>query len=889
MKLVTKILTMTLVSVLALSLIPIAADSPASANPTGVAWTKYTGELNMGGLKAVADSWVIKDGATYKMWFTRLTLNETATEILTRLNNLGTSDLSDFIDDILAKDLDSLLDRAATLAAADVVGLLDSVTTVIGYATSSDGINWIVQNNNVLSGGSSILSGVGTPTVVNISGTYHMWYTKGESDLTSGNWGDVLDDCDGSDTDRKSAVETVLNGVRTVIGHATSTNGGLTWVNQNNQVFPTTDGNLGASVGAPCVVYDGTYKMWYTRTESDLTISEWANALTDTGNADFDAAIGVLDGTAAVIGYATSNDGLTWNIQNSKVLPSSTPAWQSVGDPCVVKVGSTYHMWYTGASTNLTVTGVGTVWSQLLAFNFADIWTALAAKDVGDLLDAILALDLTTIKTTLSSTSTTIGYATSGNGTTWAVQNSSDLAGSTGSPWSSVGAPTVIESGGSYEMWFTEGINDLTVGKLADIYLGSDLPIGRATAAPSTPPYTPPYIPPYIPPAEEEEEVVEEILGVTYLSEDVVKNGLFLAKVTATAKDEQSWVTVPEGTTGLTAEGEPLTFISAVKMEVPPPPPPYHSMVALTYTFGPEGATFDQPVGITLTYSEAGLPADFDEEDLVIVVWDEVAGEWVKLETVVDTVNNTVTTYVTHFSTFTVLAAIAPASFQISNLTVMPDEVEIDEDVTISVLVENTGDLSGSYILLELKINSEVADTKEISLAGHGSVTVSFTISAESAGTYAISINGLTGRFTVTAPPVIEPPKPADIIVSNLSVSSSKVEPGDTVTISVLVANRGGQEGTYLIELKIDGVVVETKSVTLAAGASETVTFTTSEDMGGIYTVDIDDQSTSFTVVKPEIEKEVVGTNWPLIGGIIGGVVVIAIIVGILLWRRRRY
>jgi len=65
MKSMAKILTIILVSVLTLSLIPIAADNPVSANPTGGAWTKYTGELNMGGMKAVADSGVIKDGTTY--------------------------------------------------------------------------------------------------------------------------------------------------------------------------------------------------------------------------------------------------------------------------------------------------------------------------------------------------------------------------------------------------------------------------------------------------------------------------------------------------------------------------------------------------------------------------------------------------------------------------------------------------------------------------------------------------------------------------------------------------------------------------------------------------------------------------------------------------------
>ena len=422
--------------------------------------------------------------------------------------------------------------------------------------------------------------------------------------------------------------------------------------------------------------------------------------------------------------------------------------------------------------------------------------------------------------------------------------------------------------GATYEMWYSHIWPDVSLQELAN-----------RTAAPPAPP-----APPSAAEQEEEEEVGEEP-GVTLLPGDLVQDGEFMTEVTAEAEDAQSWVTVPEGTTGLTAEGEPLTFISVTEMEVPPPPPPDHTVVALTFTFGPEGATFDEEVAVTLTYSEAHLPVGLDENDLVIVVWDDLTGEWVELETVVDTVNNTVTTYVTHFSTFGVLAPSVPASFQISNLMVTPDEVEIGEEVTISVLVANTGDLSGTYTL-QLKINDEVVEDKQVVLAGRGSVTASKTVSGEAGGVYAVTIGGLTGRFTVTVPPVVVPPEPADISTSDLSVTPVVAETGETITISVRVANRGGQEGTHLVELKIDGVVVETERVTLAAGASQTVTFATSQDNAAMYLVDIDDLSQSFTVERPEVVPAP-GPNWPLIGGITGGVVLITTIAGILLWRRR--
>jgi len=293
-------------------------------------------------------------------------------------------------------------------------------------------------------------------------------------------------------------------------------------------------------------------------------------------------------------------------------------------------------------------------------------------------------------------------------------------------------------------------------------------------------------------------------------------------------------------------------------------------------------------VTITINYSEDDIPPGINEEDLTIAVWDDTTGQWVKLDTVVDTVNNTVTIQVTHFSVFTVLAPNPlPASFQISRLSVSPDEVEIGEHIDISVFIVNTGNVSGTY-KLELLIGDEVIQVKEVVLGGQESVTVAFNYTPETAGVFPVSINDLTGRFTVNAPPVVEPPEPADIVTSNLSVTPADVKIGETVTIRVQVANRGGEEGTYVVEIKIDGVVVETRQVTLDAEASQTLTFTTSEDSAGIYLVDIDDLSASFTVTKPVIEEEPAGTNWGLIGGIIGGVVVIAAIAVIVIMRRRR-
>jgi hypothetical protein len=123
---------------------------------------------------------------------------------------------------------------------------------------------------------------------------------------------------------------------------------------------------------------------------------------------------------------------------------------------------------------------------------------------------------------------------------------------------------------------------------------------------------------------------------------------------------------------------------------------------------------------------------------------------------------------------------------------------------------------------------------------------------------------------------------PAQFALSNLVINPSTVEVGETVTVSVDVSNSGEVEGSYAAILKINGSSEKTKEITLAGGASATVTFTASKDTAGRYDVELGDQSGEFSVSSPPA-----GLSWSVIGGIIGGVVIVGIAAAYLLMRRR--
>ena len=95
-------------------------------------------------------------------------------------------------------------------------------------------------------------------------------------------------------------------------------------------------------------------------------------------------------------------------------------------------------------------------------------------------------------------------------------------------------------------------------------------------------------------------------------------------------------------------------------------------------------------------------------------------------------------------------------------------------------------------------------------------------------------------------------PKLTDFTVSELSVSPSEVQVNDYVSIIVTVENAGVNEGEYTIRVKINGLTEITEIITIAEGASTTVTFPIAKDEGGVYTVEADGLTDTFTVILPK-------------------------------------
>ncbi|MEM4619284.1 MAG: CARDB domain-containing protein [Desulfurococcaceae archaeon] len=211
------------------------------------------------------------------------------------------------------------------------------------------------------------------------------------------------------------------------------------------------------------------------------------------------------------------------------------------------------------------------------------------------------------------------------------------------------------------------------------------------------------------------------------------------------------------------------------------------------------------------------------------------------------------------------------AKFEISNLLINPTEANVGEEITISVTVRNIGEREGVY-RVNLKINGLDEASKDIKLAPRESTTVTFKVRRDVPGIYNVEVNGLTGRFILKAPL-----KPAEFRITSLSISPSEVKPGEVVKITINITNVGEETGSYTVKLKVDGAIVDSKTITLSGGESKIVIFEVTRNVVGTYEIEVNGQRGTFTVKEAVTPLTPIKTWLPYIGFVIVIILILAL------------
>jgi predicted GH43/DUF377 family glycosyl hydrolase len=325
-------------------------DGSVSPSDNASAWNKYaTNPVLRPGYTGspqtqydfnnISDCCVLKEGATYKMWYTgsgqtaAWSVNHacisyaTSTDGVTWTKDAGNPvlDVSPAAWDAYAIETVSVLrDDAAPPAERYKAWYAGRTTDVpnnpaydIGYAVSPDGLAWTKYSGNpVLTKGvtaewdNSFIEG---PSVVFDAGVYWMWYAGFDAVAN------------GQATDGKVS-----------LGLATSSDG-ITWTKSSaNPVLVV--GATGAwdskTAQDPYVIRDASgFHLWYGG--ADYTFTRYGQQT----------------------GYAFSTDGIHWtkSTHNPILYRGSSGAWDAntASFPSVLVDGNTLKMWYTGKDQDM--------------------------------------------------------------------------------------------------------------------------------------------------------------------------------------------------------------------------------------------------------------------------------------------------------------------------------------------------------------------------------------------------------------------------------------------------------------------------------------------------------------------------------------------------------
>ncbi|HEX73551.1 MAG TPA: hypothetical protein G4N93_00140 [Dehalococcoidia bacterium] len=97
---------------------------------------------------------------------------------------------------------------------------------------------------------------------------------------------------------------------------------------------------------------------------------------------------------------------------------------------------------------------------------------------------------------------------------------------------------------------------------------------------------------------------------------------------------------------------------------------------------------------------------------------------------------------------FVLLEQKEPASFEVSPLSISPEQVQPNQPVRISINITNNGREVGNYDVA-LYINGQIEDSQTVSVSSGSARTVVFNATKATQGTYTISLGGQQGQFTV--------------------------------------------------------------------------------------------------------------------------------------------
>jgi len=161
-------------------------------------------------------------------------------------------------------------------------------------------------------------------------------------------------------------------------------------------------------------------------------------------------------------------------------------------------------------------------------------------------------------------------------------------------------------------------------------------------------------------------------------------------------------------------------------------------------------------------------------------------------------------------------------------LNVSSTTVEAGKPITATAVYRNVGSAS-SEVTAELTVDGTVVDQRTIDLVPGEERTVTFERTMYWPGTHEVGITGAGNEAVAVGGP------PVDVV--DATVTETAITTGDSTTIEATVRNPTDRTVDRTLEVAVDGIVVDSRAVSIPANGDRTVTFERELETAGTYDI----------------------------------------------------
>jgi hypothetical protein len=187
------------------------------------------------------------------------------------------------------------------------------------------------------------------------------------------------------------------------------------------------------------------------------------------------------------------------------------------------------------------------------------------------------------------------------------------------------------------------------------------------------------------------------------------------------------------------------------------------------------------------------------------------------------------------------LSVVNPPEFQVTSLNISSTEVTDNSTITVTAEVKNIGGIEGSYNV-KLFVDGVLTTSKEISVGVESPEKVEFFASLSMPGSHSLEVGGITKTVKVL--------RPAELKINTLKVTPDQVYTGQKAVVKADVVNIGEAKGDLPLNLLINGVESEVKTLPLDGGQLGSISFDVSRDETGDFELRIKDRTAILKVLK---------------------------------------